>query len=158
MLATLKPITDNLLSQPFPPVKFNVSLGITTLHYTYPVTLKSASFDLKPGKIVLTIKGHASHSNHTIGGPFDFTATLDFSLQAVGPSVKLIPGDISLDTTSLLEELVSLFTDAATKSIANAQRSGAERQRGIRVGRRHVRHEPAPRAFPELAVEGPQQQ
>lgn len=121
VLATLKPVTDNLLSQPFPPVKFNVSLGITTLHYSYPVTLKSASFDLKPGKIVLTIKGHASHSNHRIGGPFDFTVTMDFTLQAVGPSVKLIPGNVSLDTTSLVEELVSVFSDAATKSIANAR-------------------------------------
>ncbi|MGZ4819707.1 MAG: peroxiredoxin family protein [Terriglobales bacterium] len=121
VLATLKPITDNLLSQPFPPVKFNVSLGLTTLHYSYPVTLKTASFDLKPGKIVLTITGHAAHSNHRIGGPFDFTVTMDFTLQAVGPVVNLIPGNVSLDTTSLVEELVSVFSDAATKSIANAR-------------------------------------
>lgn len=121
VLSTLQPITDNLLSQPFPPVKFSVSLGITTLHFTYPVTLKSASFDLHPGKIVLTIKGHAAQSNHSWAGPFDFTATLDFSLQAVGPAVKLILGSVSLDTTSLLEELVSLFSDAATSSIANAR-------------------------------------
>jgi len=55
VLATLKPIADNLLTQDFPPIKFSVSLGLTTLHFTYPVTLKSAGFDLKPGKIVLTI-------------------------------------------------------------------------------------------------------
>jgi peroxiredoxin len=121
VLATLKPITDNLLSQPFPPVKFNISLGLTTLHYSYPVTLKTASFDLKPGKIVLTITGHAAHSNHRIGGPFDFTVTMDFTLQAVGPVVNLIRGDVSLDTTSLVEELVSVFSDAATKNIKNAR-------------------------------------
>jgi len=120
VLAALKPVTDNLLSQPLPPVTFTVWLG-KTLHYSYPVTLKTASFDLQPGKIVLTITGHAAHSNHKIGGPFDFTVTLDFTLQAVGPTVKLIPGNVSLDTTSLVEELVSVFSDAATKSIANAR-------------------------------------
>ena len=123
VLATLKPIADNLLTQDFPPIKFSVSLGLTTLHFTYPVTLKSAGFDLKPGKIVLTIKGHAAQSNHKFAGPFDFTATLDFSLQTFGATVKLVPGGVSLDTTSLVEELISLFSDSAEKSLANARDS-----------------------------------
>ena len=121
VLAALKKIADNILSQPIPPVKFSVSLVVDTIHFRFPITLKSATFDLKPGKIVLTIKGHADSNHSTIAPPFNFTATLNFTLQAVGPSVKLIPGSISFDTSSLIQKLVSLFTNAATNGIANAR-------------------------------------
>ena len=121
VLASLKPITDKLLSQQFPPVTFKINLGFTTLHISYPITLHTATFDLKPGKIVLTITGHASQSNHGFAGPFDFTATLDFTLQAGPLDVKLIAGGVSLDTTSTVEEIISFFTDSATKSIASAR-------------------------------------
>jgi peroxiredoxin len=121
VLAQLKKIADNILSQPIPPVKFSVSLIVDTIHFKFPITLKSATFDLKAGKIVLTIKGHADSNHSTIAPPFNFTATLDFTLQAVGPSVKLIPGGISFDTSSLIQKLVSLFTDAASNHIADAR-------------------------------------
>lgn len=46
---------------------------------------------------------------------------MDFSLKAVGPAVNLIAGSVSLSTNSLLEELVSIFSDAAVQSIINAR-------------------------------------
>jgi len=82
------------------------------------VTLKSASFDLQPGKIVFTIKGHAS----TPVGDTDFTATLNFSLQAVGPAVKLIPGDVSLGALSNpIVAVANWITGAGTQAVRDAR-------------------------------------
>jgi AhpC/TSA family len=120
-LASLQPVVDNLLSQPFPPAKFSVNLGLTTLHFTYPITLESAAFDLLSGKIVMTVAGHAGQSNHSWAGPFDFTVTMDFTLAPAGATVTLVSGSISVDASSLLAELVDFFTGAVTNAIASAR-------------------------------------
>jgi peroxiredoxin len=122
VLSQLQKIADNLLSQPLPPVGFTKSLVVTSIHFKIPIRLRSATFDLKAGKIVLTVKGHASRSNHPhILGAFDFTATLDFTLQAIGPSVNLIPGGVSFDSTSTLADLADFFFGSARTNIANAR-------------------------------------
>jgi hypothetical protein len=124
LLNAFRAVSDNLLSRPFPPATFTISIGgwgvnITTLHFTYPIKLNSASFDLQPGKIVLTIQGHADQSNHWWAGPFDFTVTVDFSLQPAGPTVDLVVGNISVDTNSTLAEIVDFFTNAVSSSVRN---------------------------------------
>jgi peroxiredoxin len=121
ILASVQPVIDNLLSQPFPPAKFAVNLGFTTLHFTYPITLTGASFDLQPLKIVLTVNGHAGQSNHSWAGPFDFTVTMDFSLAPDQFTVSLVNGPISVNTGSLLAELVDFFSGAVTSAIASAR-------------------------------------
>jgi peroxiredoxin len=124
LLNAFRAVSNNLLSRPFPPATFTVSIGawgvnLTTLHFTYPITLNSASFDLQAGRIVLTVQGHADQSNHSWAGPFDFTVTVDFSLQAAGPTVDLIVGNISVDTNSTIAEIVDFFTNDVTNSVRN---------------------------------------
>jgi AhpC/TSA family len=126
LLNTLRVVSDNILQQQFPPATFTVDLSIfgvgTTLHYSYPIKLNSASFDLKPpDKIVLTIHGHAGPEQH--GHPpsgFSFTVTVEFTLVPSGPTVSLQLGDISVDTTSTLASIVDFFTGRVTNSVRNA--------------------------------------
>jgi peroxiredoxin len=103
VLATLQAVVDSILSQDLS------GSGIT---------LKSASFAVQPGKIVLTVNGHA---NTPVGGT-DFTATLDFSLQAVGPSVNLIPGGVSLGNLSNpIVAIGNWITGDGTQAVRNAR-------------------------------------
>ncbi len=125
LLNVLRMISDNILSQTFPPVTFTVDLTIwgvgTVLHYSYPIKLNSASFDLQTGKIVLTINGHAGPEPH--GHPpssFNFTVTVEFSLATSGPSVELIVGNVSVSTDSSLAGIVDFFTGDVTNSVRSA--------------------------------------
>ena len=103
IIATLQSVVDNILSQDLS------GSGIT---------LQSASFDLQPGKVVLTVNGHA---NTPVGGT-DFTATLGFSLQAVGPSINLIPGAVSLGNLSNpLAAIGNWITGDGTQAVRNAR-------------------------------------
>jgi peroxiredoxin len=126
LLNTLRSISDNVLAQQFPPVTFTVDLSVwgvgTTLHYSYPIQLNSASFDLKPpDKIVLTIHGHAGPEQH--GHPpsgFSFTVKVEFSLVPSGPTVGLLLGNVSVDTSSTLAGILDYFTGRVTNSVRNA--------------------------------------
>lgn len=134
VLASLQPIINNLLSQPFPDIRFNLNLLITTWHVSYPVTINSASFDLQPGKIVMSLQGHAGQSNHSALGPFDFNVTLDFSLapsgatssNPAGETAELVPGDVSVSIspgsiTGLIGEIVNVFSDKVKDAVAAAR-------------------------------------
>jgi len=121
LLNTLRMVSDNILSQTFPPATFTVNLLLETLHYSYPITLNSASFDLQPGKIVLTIQGHAgpeAHGHHP--DSFSFTVTVEFSLLTAGPTVSLLLGNVSVDTSSTLADILDYFTGDVTSSVKNA--------------------------------------
>jgi peroxiredoxin len=125
LLNTLRMVSDNVLSQGFAPVQFSVDLSLwgigETLHYDYPIQVSTASFDLQPGNIVLTINGSAGPETH--GHPpssFNFTVTVQFSLQASGPDVSLILGDVSVSTSSTLAGIVDFFTGDITDAVRNA--------------------------------------
>jgi peroxiredoxin len=122
LLNTFRLISDNILSQKFQPVTFRVPLGIETLHYSYPIALTSASFDLQPpGKIVLTVQGHAGPEAH--GHPpsgFSFTVTVDFSLVPSGPAVELVVGNVSVSTSSAIATIVDFFNGAITNEVKDA--------------------------------------
>ena len=123
LLNTLRLISDNILSQSIPPVKFTVDLSVwgvgTTLHYNYPINLTGASFDLQPGKIVLTITGHAGPAQHAPSA-FNFTITVDFSLLPEANTVLLQVGNISVSTDSSLAGIVDFFTGDITSSVQSA--------------------------------------
>ncbi|MGC2326608.1 MAG: TlpA disulfide reductase family protein, partial [Candidatus Sulfotelmatobacter sp.] len=118
LLNTFRLISGNIMSQTFQPVTFPVNLGIETLHYSYPIALTSASFDLQPGNIVLTVQGKAGPETH--GHPpssFSFTVTVDFSLVPSGPTVELVVGSVSVSTSSTLAGIVDFFTGAITNAV-----------------------------------------
>ena len=126
LLSVLQSVSDNIMGQQFPPATFTVDLSVwgigTTLHYSYPIKLNSASFDLKPpDKIVLTIQGHAGPEAH--GHPpsgFSFTITVEFSLVPSGPTVSLLLGNVSVDTSSTIAGILDYFTGNVTNSVRNA--------------------------------------
>jgi peroxiredoxin len=123
LLNTMRLISDNILSQPIPPVTFSVDLEIwgvgTILHYSYAIQLHTAIFDLQSGKIVLTITGHAGPAQHP-PSDFNFTITVDFSLLPEGNTVELQMGNISVSTDSTLAGIVDFFTGDITNSVRDA--------------------------------------
>lgn len=123
LLNALQAISDNILNQQFAPVKFTVDLSVwgvgTTLHYNYPISVNGASFDLQPGKIVLTITGHAGPAQHA-PSDFNFTITVDFSLTAEYDTVVMTVGNVSVTTDSTLAGIVDFFTGDITNSVRNA--------------------------------------
>ena len=68
---------------------------------TYKVTIFNAVVDPEPGRILITIKGHAD-DNRWWAPSFDFTAKQAFGLQPDGSTANLVVGDLSFDTTSTL--------------------------------------------------------
>ncbi|HTY84612.1 MAG TPA: hypothetical protein VMB19_10350, partial [Silvibacterium sp.] len=103
IIASLQSLANSILSQDLS------SSGIK---------LKNASFDLQTGKIVVTINGHADTS---VGGT-DFTATLDFSLRTVGPSVYLVPGGVSLGNLSNpIVNIINWITGDGTSEVTKAR-------------------------------------
>lgn len=130
LLNALRPVVANILGQP----PQSVTVPALGLHFSFAVTLKSAAFDLQPGSIVLTIKAHADPTNHTWVGSLDFTVTVPFSLQAVGPTVELGHGTPSLHPDSTLadvfQQIIDFFTGQVTSALntmvdATLQTTGA---------------------------------
>ncbi len=112
--AALAPLAQNLLGQPLPPFSIEVPfLGSAT----YTTTLNSVATDLVTGSIVLTIRGRA-HTPTGWAPDFDFTARLSFSLAVSGATAELVPGAVSLDTSSWV---VNLFKGAATGRVRAAR-------------------------------------
>jgi hypothetical protein len=103
--AAFNPVTSALVSQPIAPVSFDVSF-VVTVHATYAVTINAASIALLPGKIQLTIQGHADASPSFLPS-FDYTVLQDFTLQANGDTADLVVGDASISTTSSIANLFS---------------------------------------------------
>jgi hypothetical protein len=112
LMAVFQPLIHALLSEPLGPVTIPINLFFVTLHATYTVTLNQASIALQPGKIELTVLGHAHAAS--IGPSFDFTALQDFTLQASGDSADLVVGNLSVDTSDLVAKA---FTGAAVNAI-----------------------------------------
>jgi peroxiredoxin len=116
---TLGPIVDAILSQP--PLNITVTFGY---HFSFLITLNSASFDLQPGKIVLNINAHAQPTNHTWVGSADFTIAVEFFLQPSGNTVQLGVGNVSISfntsLTGAFADLVDYFTGDVSSSVKNA--------------------------------------
>src|SRR5262245_27458568 len=114
--AALQPIIDRVLAQTFPPITIPVDVFFATYHVVYSIALTGATVDLQDGVILLTVRGHATQMSHKWYAPdsFHFTAKLTFTLSANGDSADLIPGDVSLDTSSWS---VNLFRDSATENM-----------------------------------------
>ena len=127
--SVFRPVIDSIVSQPPQTITIPIDLLFTTAHVVYSIALNRADFDLLDGKIVLTVKGHANEQA-TSGMPpiiFNFTAKFEFTLQADGSTADLVPGDVSLDTSS---SIVNLFKASATSGITQTrdqalQQSGA---------------------------------
>jgi len=111
--SAFQPTIDQILSQPVPPVSFNISTLLGSIRVVYTITLNGASVDLENGRIVLTIKGHA-HTGRTWLPDFDFTVRQLFTLQPDGATANLIVGDLSLDTSSWI---VDRFRGAAVSAL-----------------------------------------
>ena len=116
---TLRPIADNMLSQP--PIHITVTFGY---HFSFAITLNSASFDLQPGKILLNIQAHAEPQNHTWVGGADFTIAVEFFLQPSGNTVQLGVGNVSVSFNTSLSgafaDLADYFTGNVSASIKTA--------------------------------------
>jgi peroxiredoxin len=118
LLSVLRQISDNILKQSFQ----NVEFTFLDLHYSYPIKINSANFELQTGKIVLTLNGTAGPEihGHTPSGPFSFTVTVEFSLQPSLSSAKLMIGNVSVSTGSTLAGIYDYFTGNITNSVRNA--------------------------------------
>jgi AhpC/TSA family protein len=119
VFSALRPVVDNILAQP--PIHITVTFGY---HFSFEITLNSASFDLQPGKILLSIKAHAKPLNHTWVGSADFTISVEFFLQPSGNTVQLGVGNVSISFDSSLSGafagLADYFTGNVTASVKDA--------------------------------------
>lgn len=121
LLNALSMVGNNILSQPISTITFSVWVVFETLHYSYPIKLTSASFDLQTEKIVLTIKGDAGPEAHGHSpDKVSFTVTVDLGLQASGYTVSLVPGNVSVSTDSTLAAIADFFTGGVTDAVKNA--------------------------------------
>jgi peroxiredoxin len=121
LVNTLNSIASNIVSQSIPPATFAVDLGFTTLHYSYPIQLTSALFDIQTNKIVLTIQGNAGpEQNGHPPSSFSFTVTVEFSITVAGLSVSLSRGNVSVSTSSTAANIVDFFTGDITGSVEDA--------------------------------------
>jgi len=92
-----KPTLDDIRTRPISPVTIPIDIYVHTFHVTYAITLQSASLELKTGKMVLVVKGHA-HTGSTLAPDFDFTLKQDLTLSVFGSTATLVVGDFSVDT------------------------------------------------------------
>ena len=114
-----QPTIDNLLGQPPFTITIPIDVLFSTYHVVYAITLQSVSVDFQ-SNIVLTVKGTARQTSNKwyAPGSFDFTAQLSFSIQADGATADLVPGSVSLDTSSWL---VNQFRGSATSGITQVR-------------------------------------
>jgi hypothetical protein len=114
----LRPIVDNILSQP--PLAVTVTFGY---HFSFFITLNTASFDLQPGKILLSIKAHAQPRNHTWVGGADFTIAVEFFLQPSGNTVQLGVNNVSISFDSSVTDAFASLIDYFTGDVSSSVRS-----------------------------------
>jgi hypothetical protein len=125
--AAFQPTLDKILGNPVPDAKFSLDGLVHTWHITYKFQLYTANVELKPGAIVMVITGHASTSSWTPN--FDFTVKLSFSLAPTGDTVDLVPGDVSIDTSSwIINRFRGTAEDAIRSSRDSALNQGNARQ------------------------------
>jgi peroxiredoxin len=115
--SAFQPALDRILTTPVAPVKFNLDLLFTTIHVTYTLTLNSVTIQLRPGAIVLSVKGHA-HTPTSYLPDFDFTVTQNFGLQPDRDTADLVVGSASIDTSSAI---VNLFKSGALQSLGSVR-------------------------------------
>jgi peroxiredoxin len=96
----LQPLLDEFTTKPIPDIKKYVGFPYYST-VTYKVTIFSAVVNPEPGRILITITGHAD-DNRWWAPSFDFTAKQAFGLQPDGSTANLVVGDLSFDTTSTL--------------------------------------------------------
>lgn len=95
--ASFQPALDQILSTPIAP--FPVSYPGP--NPTYTVVLRSVDMALRPGRIVLIIKGRATTPSWHAPN-FNFTVTQDLTLQPQGTTAELLVGAISITTDDAL--------------------------------------------------------
>ena len=110
--AAFQPTIDTILSTPVDPI----SVPWPGENPTYTVVLRTASVDLRSGEIVFTITGRATTRDWPPN--FNFTATLRFSLRASRATARLVPGDVSIDTSSWI---INRFRGRAISAIRTAR-------------------------------------
>lgn len=117
--SALQPTIDAILNQPPFSITIPIDVYFTTYHVVYSIALKSVTLDLQNG-VVLTVTGDATETSHKWYAPdsFSFTAKLSFSVVTDGTAADLVPGDVSLDTSSWL---VNQFRDRAKAGIIQAR-------------------------------------
>jgi hypothetical protein len=103
VLQAFQPMLTSLLTTPIAPIPVSVPFVEDPV---YTATITTATADLQAGRIMLTVKGRAV-SDKSWTPNFDFTAHLDFTLAADGDTVRIVPGDISVSTTSTLVDLLA---------------------------------------------------
>lgn len=96
--ALIGPLVGQTIS--LPPIPVNLLL--TTIHISYDVTLTAITVDLVPNQLVLTIQGNATQTSHKgyLPDTFTFTGTVNFTLAVDGPTVDLVIGTPSANTSS----------------------------------------------------------
>ncbi|MBA3405058.1 MAG: TlpA family protein disulfide reductase [Gemmatimonadaceae bacterium] len=114
--AAFQPAIDRILSATIEPVSFTIETLVKTWNITYTVVLNDASFELRAGEMVLTIRGRATTPSWPPN--FNFTVQQRFSLEANGATADLLIGDIALDTSSWI---VDRFRGRATTAIAKVR-------------------------------------
>lgn len=105
--AALQPLLDKFKNTPIPDIKHTQSFVFGSSTVTYKVKIFTADAELEPGRILITITGHAD-DNRWWAPSFDFTAKQAFTLQPNGATANLVVGDLSFDTSSTagLAELI----------------------------------------------------
>ncbi|HEX2721758.1 MAG TPA: TlpA disulfide reductase family protein [Gemmatimonadaceae bacterium] len=123
--SAFQPTLDKILSTQVQPVSFTLNGVVHTWHITYTIVLTSAAVELRNGAIVLTVKGRATTPSWTPN--FDFTVTLKFSLEVSGDTAELVPGDVSIDTSSWIIDRFRGRMTSAIRSVRDRalSRSGA---------------------------------
>jgi peroxiredoxin len=117
--SVLQPTINNILSQSYS-IVIPIDVYFATYHVSYVVTLSSVTVNLQNGQIVLATQGKATQTSNKWYAPdnFTFTAQLSFTLQVDGDTADLVPGDVSLNTSSWV---VNLFQGAATDGMKNVR-------------------------------------
>jgi hypothetical protein len=132
IVAAFQPVINGILSTPIPPFTISINLLFGSIDITYTMSLNSVTLDLAPGKLVLTIKGHA-HTGSSIAPSFDFTVTQNFGLTLDGATADLVVAGVSVDTSSAIADLfksraLPSIEQARDQALANSNAAGAVRQ------------------------------
>ena len=95
--ASLQPAFDQIVSTPIPPFE----VPITGPNPTYTVVLRPIEMTLRPGRVVLIIKGRAT-TPAWYAPNFNFIVTQNLTLQPQGTTAELVLGSVSLSTDDVI--------------------------------------------------------
>lgn len=116
---TLQAFTGPLIGQTISLPPIPVNLIVTTIHISYDVTLTGISINLIPNQVVLTIQGNAKQTSHKgyLPDTFTFTGTVNFTVEVDGPTVDLVIGSASVNTSS---SEINLFSGTIADNLKSA--------------------------------------